>query len=211
MFHWLTAQNGYLFRIMALGNLSHVLAHGIACRNCAHLTQQPDFVTIGESDIIDKRDDRLVSCEPFGVLADYVPFYLAPRSPMLYRISSTNLRASEEIIYIVSQASLIAEAGIPFVFSDGHALMEFSRFSNTLTDLSMIDWDVMQSKYWQPTPQDNDRRRRRMAEFMVHQHFPTHCIRAIAVANAGVAQAVESQLVNFAGSIPVRITPEWYF
>ncbi|GAB3552273.1 type II toxin-antitoxin system toxin DNA ADP-ribosyl transferase DarT [Spirosoma fluminis] len=211
MFPWLTPQNGYIFRIMALGNLAHVLAHGIACRNCHHLIQQPDFSTIGEDDIIAKRDERPVGCAPFGVLADYVPFYLAPRSPMLYRISSTNPRAREEVIYLVSQASLIEQKGIPFVFSDGHALMAFSRFSNQLSELSMIDWAVMQAQYWNPTPEDNDRRRRRMAEFMVHQHFPVDCIRAIVVANEGVAQVVRQQLSNFAYPIPVRIQPDWYF
>lgn len=92
MFPWLTSEKGFIFRIMALDNLAHVLEYGIACRNCHHLVQQPDFITIGEDDIITKRDERPVTCEPFGVLADYVPFYLAPRSPMLYKISNTNTR-----------------------------------------------------------------------------------------------------------------------
>lgn len=211
MFPWLTQENGFIFRIMALNNLAHVLEHGIACRNCHHLTQQPNFITIGEDDIITRRDERQVLCAPFGVLADYVPFYLAPRSPMLYRISRTNAQVREEIIYIVSQVSAVAELGIPFVFTDGHALMEFSQFSNQLTKLAMIDWQVMQAKYWQPTDDDNDRRRRRMAEFMVHQQFPANCIRAIVVANELVAERVHQQLINFAGRVSVRIQPEWYF
>ncbi|WP_077922951.1 DUF4433 domain-containing protein [Spirosoma sp. 209] len=211
MFPWLTPENGYLFRIMALDNLAHVLEHGIACRNCHHLTQQPNFITIGEDDIITKRDLASVSCAPFGVLADYIPFYFAPRSPMLASITRTNPRVQEEIIYLVSQVSLIADSGIPFVFTDGHALMQFSRFSNQLTDLTIIDWQIMKAKYWFSTEEDNDRRRRRMAEFMVHQHFPALCIRAIVVANESVAQAVRLKLINFAGQIPVRIQPEWYF
>ncbi|QJD78191.1 type II toxin-antitoxin system toxin DNA ADP-ribosyl transferase DarT [Spirosoma rhododendri] len=211
MFPWLTPENGFIFRIMVLTNLAHVLEHGVACRNCHHLVQQSDFVTIGEDDIIKKRDVRRVSCEPFGVLADYVPFYFAPRSPMLSKITHTNSRVKEEVIYIVSKVSVVAKAGIPFAFSDGHALMDFSRFSNQLAELSMIDWEVMRSKYWNPTSQDNDRRRRRMAEFMVHQYFPVDCIRAIVVANEAVAQAVQQQLDNFASQIPVRIQPDWYF
>ncbi len=211
MFPWLTLENGFIFRIMVLTNLAHVLEHGVACRNCHHLVQQPDFVTIGEDDIITKRDVRRVNCEPFGVLADYVPFYFAPRSPMLSKITHTNSRVREEIIYIVSQVSVVAKAGIPFAFSDGHALMGFSRFSNQLNELSMVDWEIMQARYWHPTAQDNDRRRRRMAEFMVHQHFPVDCIRAIVVANVAVAQAVQQQLDNFASQIPVRIQPDWYF
>ena len=75
MFPWLTPENGFIFRIMALDNLAHVLEYGIACRNCHHLPQQPNFIIIGEDDIITKRDERQVSCPPFGVLSDYVPFY----------------------------------------------------------------------------------------------------------------------------------------
>lgn len=211
MFPWLTPDKGFIFRIMSLDNLAHVLEYGVACRNCHHLNQQPNFVTIGEDDIITKRDLAKVSCAPFGVLADYVPFYFAPRSPMLSRITHTNPRVKEEIIYIVSQVSTIAASGLPFVFTDGHALMQFSRFSNQLDDLTMIDWPVMQAKYWNSTENDNDRRRRRMAEFMIHQHFPANCIRAIVVANETVADAVQQQLINFVGQIPVRIQPEWYF
>lgn len=211
MFPWLTPENGYIFRIMALDNLGHVLEHGIACRNCHNLIQQQNFVEIGNYDIIFKRDRRSVDCEPFGVLSDYVPFYFAPRSPMLSSITRTNSRVKNEVIYLVSQAQLVAKAGIPFVFTEAHAMMDFLLFRNQLADLTIVDWEVMQAKYWNSTPDDNDRRRRRMAEFLVYQHFPVSCIRAIVVANESVAEVVQQQLINFVSQIPVRIQPEWYF
>ena len=49
-------------------------------------TRDPDFVSIGNPDLIAKRAGRVVAIPPGGSLSDYVPFYFTPRSPMLYNI-----------------------------------------------------------------------------------------------------------------------------
>src|ERR1700739_766863 len=156
---WLTQQNAYIFRITAIQNLGYIIQHGIACRNCE--PQDENFVEIGGPDIIGKRDNKTVPIEPGGTLSDYIPFYFAPRSPMLGSIFIKESFPQEEIIYIVSKASVVQKANIPFAFSNGHALMDFSIFKNTTTELSIIDWEVMCSRYWNSTNDDNDRQRRR--------------------------------------------------
>lgn len=223
MFPWLTSEKGFIFRITALENLPHLLQNGICCRNCTHLVQHPEYVSIGDEDIIGKRDQRKVDVTPFGTLSDYVPFYFAPRSPMLYRICKTNPLAHEQVVYIVSRANVIAEANIPFVFSFGHSLMAFGGFSNQffsnqLTDFDRIDWEIMRAKYWhrrtntnEEEDNDNDRQRRRMAEFLVYQQFPVSCIQAIVVGSETAAFTVGELVANFAPSISVRLRPEWYF
>jgi ssDNA thymidine ADP-ribosyltransferase, DarT len=60
------------------------LENGLFCRNSEDC--DPDYYNIGYKNLIDKRGSRIVPVEPGGVLNDYVPFYFAPRSPMLYSI-----------------------------------------------------------------------------------------------------------------------------
>ena len=50
--------------------------------------------------------------------------------------------------------------------------MRFTDFFDDLKDLDKIDWDLMQSRYWNDTNDDPDRKRRRQAEFLVHEFFP---------------------------------------
>jgi ssDNA thymidine ADP-ribosyltransferase, DarT len=46
-----------------------------------------------------------------------------------------------------------------------------------------IDWDVMKSRYWNDTNEDNDRKRRRQAEFLVRHFSPWQLITEIGVMN----------------------------
>ena len=36
----------------------------------------------------------------------------------------------------------------------------------------LIDWELMESKYWHDTDEDNSRKRRREAEFLIHKFCP---------------------------------------
>lgn len=206
---WLKQENCYIFRITAVQNLEHILKHGIACRNCE--PQDSSFVTIGGPDIISKRDVKVVPIVPNGTLSDYVPFYFAPRSPMLGSIAHSNSFPQEDIIHIVSKASKINEANIPYVFSNGHALMEFSVFKNDLNHLDIIDWDIMHAKYWRVTEEDNDRQRRRMAEFLVHRHFPAELITGIGVKSEQIAERVQEILNRLAKTITIKVFSDWYY
>jgi len=66
-------------------HLTTILAEGLLCANDASgslLTKEA-----GNLDIKAARRFRQVDIEPYGVVADYVPFYFAPRSPMMFAIS----------------------------------------------------------------------------------------------------------------------------
>lgn len=67
-----------LSSIMKLGGLladSEMCNLGGPVKDCA------------DADIKSRRQDIPITVPPHGRVADYVPFYYAPRSPMLYRIS----------------------------------------------------------------------------------------------------------------------------
>ena len=80
-----------IFHITHIRNLQNIINDGglwcdrvVSQRNLAH-------VSIAHQHIKDRRAQKNVPIPPHGVVADYVPFYFAPRSPMLYSISRGNV------------------------------------------------------------------------------------------------------------------------
>ena len=66
-------------------NLRQILADGVLYSDV--LVGSRLRTEVGDRQIKADRRRYPVTCEPGGYPADYVPFYFAPRSPMLYRIA----------------------------------------------------------------------------------------------------------------------------
>lgn len=178
--------------------------------------KQIEYTDIAHQNIQDRRATVRVPCGEQGVLHDYVPFYFAPRSPMLFAISRGNVAGYQEgqtqVIYLVADAESVESNGIDFAFTDGHAIMGYSSFYNELAGLDcVIDWDLMNSRYWSDTEEDPDRKRRRQAEFLVYNCCPWHLIREIGVINSQVQRQVEELLRNINPCPPVRVYSNWYY
>lgn len=165
--------------------------------------------------IQDRRSDTKVSISPWGTLHDYVPFYFAPRSPMLYAIHKGQVKdyknGQGSIIYLVTSAEQIKSADCSFVFTDGHAVMEPLRFYNDLAELKRIDWGLMKEHYWNNTEEDPDRKRRRQAEFLVYGEVPARLIKGIGVYDVEAKNKVNERLLNFSSELPVLIRGSWYY
>lgn len=203
----------YLYRITHYKNLPFILQHGLHCP--AAELKDPNYINIGKKDIIEKREQKRIVIAPYGHIHDYVSFYFGPRSPMLYSIfkgaSDTDCK-QQDIVYIVSTLPVVAQAGLSFVFTTGQAIMALSTQHNQLEDLSRIDWDVIKSKFWHDKPPEYpDRRRQRMAEFLVYQHVPVNCILGLGVFNKKKEEVVIDMVRSAALPIPVKQKPEWYY
>jgi hypothetical protein len=207
--NYLNPTNGYIFRITHIDNLASILQHGICAPN--NPDKPEDFVNIGNPDIMSKREVYPLPLAPGGNLHDYVPFYFAPRSPMLYVNYQNPPPYQDEIIYLISKASTIHAKKLEFAFTDGHAIMMFTEYFNTLDDLDKVDWEVMKDKFWNNTLEDRDKKRRRMAEFLVKNHVPIDCIGMIAVYNEEAKTKVERILQNHSSKIRVEVRSEWYY
>lgn len=173
------------------------------------------YVDIAHGHIQDRRARKQVPCDPGGNLCDYVPFYFAPRSPMLYTIHCGNVSGycdgQPPIIHLVTDAEHVPAAGMRCVFTDGHAVMDISRFYTDLRYLTRVDWDVMKSRYWHDTPEAPDRKRRRQAEFLVHRRVPWSMIHEIGVLNAEAERQVHFALDGAAHRPVVAVRREWYY
>jgi len=174
-----------------------------------------NYKNLAYQSIQSRRAKVEVPCGVGGRLTDYVPFYFAPRSPMLYTICQGNVpnytEGQEPVIYVVSTIEAVQQAELPFVFTDGHGIMAVTEFFDDLAQLNQVDWQVMNLKYWFDTPEDSDRKRRRQAEFLVHQFFPWQLVTEIGVIDTQVKGQVE-QCLQPATHQPAIITRRnWYY
>lgn len=78
-----------IYHITSVDNLPGIIkAGGLLCDRDAKNIQ---FVSIAHKRIKERRLKKKVPIGAGGVLADYVPFYFAPRSPMLFTINKGNV------------------------------------------------------------------------------------------------------------------------
>lgn len=204
-----------IYHITHIHNLASVLEEdGLYCDNTL-IERSLSSKRIGYSDLKERRARTMVPIGPGGTLSDYVPFYFAPRSPMLFVISRGGVPGYRDgqkpVVHLVASAEEVQKHKLEFVFSDGHAYVAFSQFFNDLTNLDRIDWDIMKERYWNDTAEDGDRARRRNAEFLVHNFFPWSLIKEIGVINNQMANDVNA-LLEFAEHQPkVTVYPHWYY
>jgi hypothetical protein len=115
------------------------------------------------------------------------------------------------VVHLTSSAETIANAGLAFTFTEGHAELAYSSFYEDLVDLNKIDWKVMKSKWWNDTLEDMDRKRRRQAEFLVYDFLPWELVTKIGVIDDRVAERVNEILKGATHRPRVVVEGSWYY
>ena len=80
-----------IFHITAIVNLASIASVGALLSKRLVADRGLTAVDIAYGQIQDRRAVRQIPIPPGGTLHDYVPFYFAPRSPMLMTINSGNV------------------------------------------------------------------------------------------------------------------------
>jgi hypothetical protein len=208
----LTPEKGLIFRITHIENVPWILENGLYCRNSK--VYDPNYVEIGNPELIVKRTHRTIPIPPGGSLSEYIPFYFTPYSPMLLNIKTgyNGLKQvpMSQIVILVADLPGIRHKGINFVFSDRHAYLQAARFFSDLKDLINIDWKSLQARDFKRNPDDPGKFERHQAEALIHNHMPTTGLSGIVCYNS-TRQATVQQWANEVQS-PLRILskPDWY-
>jgi hypothetical protein len=206
-----------IYHITHAGNLPAIIEHGGLWSDLQCQKRNVRGTQIGYAHIKQRRMQYVVPKDPGGPLGDYVPFYFAPRSPMLYTISRGNVAGYQDgqqpVLHLVSTVERATEfhPSLRWLFTDGHAVISLSHYYDQTADLDEIDWDIMGKRFWADTPEDGDRERRRQAEFLVHQFFPWQLINRIGVMAQKVADEVHSALANAQHQPTVTVEQGWYY
>ena len=204
-----------IYHITHIRNLPNILReNGLWC-DSESVKRNIQPIEIAYTEIKERRTRRQIKIPPGGVLAEYVPFYFCNRSPMLYTIHMGNVPAYRDgqanILHLVGSAEAVSQANLPFVFTDGHAVVQISLFYNDLKDINEVDWKVVNSWSWHDTPTDNDRLRRKQAEFLVKGFFPFSLVEEVGVYSAAIKDRVLPLLENMERIPAVNIQRKWYY
>jgi len=204
-----------IVRLMHIDNLSVCIQRGgLHAPNSVPKDGLP-YKTIHNIEIQHERQLRHIPCGPKGTIHDYVPFYFGVRSPMLYQLCTGQVENYDEgqdpLIYAVSTAQAVSQANIPFVFSDGHGIAAYTEWFDDLAELTNVDWDTVDAKYWYCTMEDPDRQRRKQAEFLVYQFCPWDLVQEIGVINDATKTKVLGIMAQFGKTTPVQICRQWYY
>ncbi len=208
----LTPEKALIFRIVHIGNVPWMLAHGLHCRNSQ--VCDPGYIEIGNPDLISKRAHRVVPIAPGGTLSDYVPFYFTPCTPMLLNIKTgyngMKQTPMRDIVILVSSLHRLRELGVQFVFTDRHAYLTAAVFSDDLADLGNVDWKILQARDFKRDPNDLGKMERYQAETLVYQEAQLDVLLGLICYNPQ-QEAHLNGLVNVAGlNTKVLVRPGWY-
>ena len=204
-----------IYRMTHIDNIPYIVKNGLWAKLSG--VSDPDFIPIGNSEIISRRTQKSVNVNPpGGVLGDFIPFYFSGYSPMLLNIATgygVKLTMQKDIVFIVCDAIELINSGIPFCFTDGNATQRVTKFYNNLLSLNALDWSTIRAKIWKNTDEDYDRVRKKMSEFLVKGHIPPSLVKQIIVRNEDAEKKVLSMLEGHVLDCSVKIDAknEYYY
>ncbi|AOS65633.1 type II toxin-antitoxin system toxin DNA ADP-ribosyl transferase DarT [Actinoalloteichus hymeniacidonis] len=196
-----------------VANLPAILQSGVL-KSDSHVQTESIMITeCADISIKERRRSVEVPIPPGGVVADYVPFYFAPRSPMMYSISRGNVATyadgQQPLVYFWSWLSVADRLQLPWIASDGNCASSLTSMTNNWRKLEeSVDWQIMTAKQWSNTAEDGDRMRRRMAEFLVHREFPFEAFTGAVTRSKAIASLASKHLGD---KLPVHVRPDWYY
>lgn len=203
-----------IYHFTHIDHLPGVVRHGLLADTVA---QQVGILAqeVGNRDIKERRRRRPVPIPPGGTVADYVPFYFAPRSPMMYAIDRGNVPeyrgGIDSLVYLITDVERLIQMGLTALTTDRNAVLGYAGFAAGTDGLDdAVDWQLMRQTMWNNTPDEPDRRERRMAECLAHEAVPWEAFTAVHVrTNERRDQAVT--LLGPADAPRINVSPDMYF
>ena len=198
-------------------NLPAIVEAG--CLKSDRLAREALRNEVGDASIKALRREKPVRVAPGGCVGDYVPFYFAPLSPMMYRIACDHRDSrpgryqggDRPLVYLVTTVGAL-DADHACVGTDGNAASGPTVFTNDLDELDeIVDWPLMIQREWNNTHGDPDRQRRRMAELLVHEAVPLAAIAYLAAHSVDVATQASKALSDHALAESIVVRPAWYY
>ena len=205
-----------IYHIVHVDRLPSIVADGCLWCDAEVVRRAPPGTTIGMNKIKERRLTELaLSSHPQLHVGDCVPFYLCPRSVMLYLMDQGN---HPDLVYRGGQDPIIhLEAGLHaavdwgnrhkrrWAFTLSNAGSYYFEDRADLSHLDEIDWDCVQARQWQNCKE------RKQAEFLLEHSFPFKLVERIGVHSKAQYQQVVNTLPNHGHRPDVEICPDWYY
>jgi hypothetical protein len=215
-----------LFHITAIDNLPSIMQRGaLLAKNVAH-TENAVYANIAHAGAQGARARKLMPTPPGGQLHDYVPFYFAPRSPMLMAIHGGKVAGcafkQEDIVHFETTVANLLTLGQGYVFFDRNATLDYSKAYTDVRHLGAVAWDLLHEtpqldgfcKYFQNRRNElryADRMEKRQAEFLVRSEVLLGSLTRIGVCTDTAARRVRDIVTAAGVALRVEACPQWYF
>jgi len=171
---------------------------------------------IGMSNIKARRLNELqLTSHPGLYVGQCVPFYLCPRSIMLYMMHCGN---DPDLTYRGGQQPILhLEADLHatvqwanqndqrWAFTLSNAGARYFEDRNDLGKLGEIDWEAVQARQWR------QKKDGKQAEFLIENPFPWHLIERIGAFSNVWAQQAQTAIRGLRHKPGVEILREWYY
>lgn len=209
----LNAEKALIFRITHINNVHWILGNGLHCKNSD--VGDPNFVQIGDPELISKRATRNVPIPPGGTLSDYISFYFTPLSMMMYNINTGHRGIRQipnsEIVIMVSSLRSLADSNITAIYTDRHAYMSSAQFYSSLEGLENIDWEILRHRDFKRDLDDPEKTDRYQAEALIHQHLPVEQLMGMVCYGANQKRILQEQIEESGLEVEVKAYRDWYF
>lgn len=200
-------ENIHLFRMVHWQNVEYILQNGLCCRE--HASADPNYINIGHRQLISDRHDHPIALPNAGSLGDYVPFYFAGHSPMLYLIMNGYQGVTQlpqaDIVYLVCKFGDIENSELNYIFTDRNAKISVANFYTDKENFDNLKWDIIYSKNWKNDDTNLSRQDYKQAEFLIKDHVPVQYLHAIVVKNEERKVYFEELLAKLALDIKVYV------
>lgn len=203
-----------IYHIVHVDNLASIVADGCIWPDSV-MVKRAGMAVIGNNEI---KTDRLrlpVACHAGTCVGDYVPFYLCPRSVMLYVISKRNhpnvayKDGQGPVVHLVADMREVVDWAAAnkrrWAFTDINAANRAADFYNDLSKLDQLNWDAIAATKWVSC------RDHKMAEFLMHQSFPWELVRGIGVYSEKIGARAISAFGKAEHRPQVKVKQGWYY
>lgn len=196
----------FIYRIVHWKCLPDVLDRGFYPKR--HPGFRPPKLRMGDVELATKRDAWTLRTSGAGTIGEYVAFYFAGHSPMLYKIKTgygVPRVDQRDIVYICLKMGDVVSLGLPYLYTDGQANTMRTVEYTDLSHLHQLDWAAIRNKYWRDDEADRDRERKKQAEFLLKGPVPVSSFKGIYVLDEERQQNVSSLLADRGLRIEVRV------
>ncbi len=211
-----------IYHIMHVDRLASVVADGCLWCDAEVARRTPAGTTIGMDAIKRRRlNELMLDCHPGLHVGACVPFYLCPRSVMLYLIHQAN---HPELAYRGGEGPIVhleADLQRTVEWADAQAKRWAFTLSNAgayyfedradLAQLHEVDWDAVAATRWSGSGIPGTVKEGKQAEFLVEQSFPWHLVERIGVHSPASYQKTVDTLPTGVHRPTVEIRPDWYY
>lgn len=208
----LSPEKALIFRIVHRDNVPWIFANGMHCRNSP--IQDHNYRAIGNPELIDRRQLRVVPIPPGGTLSNYIPFYFTPYTPMMLNIKTgyggIAKVPNKDVVIFVTSLPKLTELHRPYVFTDRHACLINAEFFDDPINLNAIDWQILQRRDFRRDPEDPAKMERYQAEALVYDHVPVTAFLGLACYTIEVNNWLESICNSEDHNFRIITKPEWY-